>query len=256
MLHGVGYVVGCFISILLWKLDRTKIIYIINNFLKKIIKFKVLIQIFYLVVVLILVSILGSLHNNELYNFITAFIIIDVSNTERKNLNLKEKAHFYDSMSIISRSLLCGFIAPLFIILLLGNNFAIAYMIIYNLYCVDNYPAIKFIFIILSLIPAFFTHLLLYVIYLVRNKKTAINFKGDYLANCFTRPLLNLDIFGAYIESVNFYYHFNEEDMYYIKSYGEYSNKIDEVCIKDYLSVSYGICMVIFLIFFLALRLL
>jgi hypothetical protein len=256
MLHGVGYVVGCFVSILLWKFDRTKIIDIINSFFKKIIKVNILLQIFYLAMIAILVSILGSLHSNELYNFITAFIIIDVSNSERKNLNLKERAHFYESMSIISRSLLCGFIAPLFIILLLGNNFAIAYMLIYNLYCVDNYSVIKFIFIILSLIPAFFTHLFLYTIYLVRNKKATINFKGDYLSNCFTRPLLNLDIFGAYIESVNFYYHFNEDDMHYIKSYGEYTNKIDEVCIKDYLSVSYGICIVIFLIFFLVLRIL
>ena len=34
--------------------------------------------------------------------------------------------------------------------------------------------------------------------------------------------------------------------MHYLKSYGEYNNKIDDVCIKDYLSLSYSICFILF----------
>ena len=69
----------------------------------------------------------------KLYNAITAFIVIDISNTERKNLNHTEKKYFYDTMSTISRALICGFIAPLFYIIILGNGAAIVFTLIYNL---------------------------------------------------------------------------------------------------------------------------
>jgi hypothetical protein len=191
--------------------------------------------------------------NSEIYNFITAFLIVDVSNTERRNLNVGEKTHFYDSISLISKSLLCGFIAPFFYILLLGNGFAIIYMVIFNLNSSEEFPVLKVMFTVFSIIPSLITQILLYLVYLFRNKKLNIDFKGDYIINNFTRPLLNLDILGAYIESVNFYYYYNDRDMHYLKSYGGYSNKIDDLCVKDYLSISYGICLIYFVGFFILL---
>lgn len=140
-------------------------------------------------------------------------------------------------------------------ILTLGNNFAIAYMLIYNLNFIDYFNILKVVFTVLSIIPSLFTQLFLYIVYVTRNKKINVDFKGDYLLNSITRPLLNIDIMGAYIESVNFYYYFNEKDMHYIKSYGEYTNKIDNICIKDYLSISYGICLLTFVMFYVLVRL-
>jgi hypothetical protein len=68
------------------------------------------------------------------------------------------------------------------------------------------------------------------------------------------RPLLNVDILGAYVESVNFYYLHSSKNTDYLKSYGEYTKKIDDVCIKDYLSIGYGICLIIFIIFFILMK--
>jgi hypothetical protein len=251
---GIGYVVGCCLSVLLWKLDRTAIFNFIFDYVQKIFKRENVVQVIYLTFLFILIFVLNRIHDGEIYNFITAFIIIDISNTERKNLNHKDKAHFYNSISTISRSLLCGFVAPLFLVLLLGNAYAIAYMLLYNICYNDRFKLLKIIFNLLNIIPALILELLLFIVYLFRNKKANIDFKGDFLNNSINKPLLNVDILGAYIESVNFYYYFNEKDMYYIKSYGEYANKIDEICIKDYLSIGYGICIVYFLVIFLIYR--
>lgn len=246
--------IGCFFSILFWKLDRSKFIHTINNCIKKYIKNTLLLQFIYIALLLTVIILFLGNANNEIYNFITAFLIVDVSNTERKNLNIGEKTHFYDSISLISKSLLCGFIAPLFYILLLGNGFAIIYMLIFNLNSAEDYPVIKVLFTVLSIIPSLLTQIILYLVYLFRNKKFNIDFKGDYIINSVTRPLLNLDILGAYIESVNFYYYYNYKDMHYLKSYGRYSNKIDDICVKDYLSISYGICLIYFVAFFILLK--
>ncbi len=62
-------------------------------------------------------------------------------------------------------------------------------------------------------------------------------------------PLLNVNILAAYIESVNFYFYYHENNMHYLKSYGDYNNKIDDVCIKDYISISYSICFIVFTMF-------
>jgi hypothetical protein len=253
---GIGYVFGCLFSILLWKLDRLKIASITNKLMIRFIKNSLFRQLFYLLIVIIIIIALKWTSNSEIYNFITAFLVIDISNTERKNLKFKDKTHFYDSISLISRSLLGGFIAPLIFAIVLGNNYAIGYMIIYNLSYVEYYRIVRWVFNILSIIPALIVQLFLYIIYIIRNRRYTIDFKGDYLVNCIRRPLLNLDILGAYIESVNFYYYFNEKNMHYIKSYGEYTNKIDDMCIKDYLSLSYGICLFVFIIFFILLRVL
>jgi hypothetical protein len=251
---GIGYVVGCLVSVLLWRIDRISVFHVVHKFIKARIKNPLFLQTFYIVIIIVILVCLYYIDYNEIYNFITAFLVIDISSTKRKNVSSKEKAHFYNSISLITRSLLCGFIAPLFFIIIGGNNFAIAYMLIQSVYSIEGYMLFKVIFNILTFIPALTTQLILFIIYTMRNRKVAIDFKGDYLMNCFVRPLLNIDIMAAYIESVNFYYHFNHRKMHYIKSYGEYSNKIDELCIKDYLSLSYGICVLCFILFFLLIR--
>lgn len=252
---GVGYIIGCFFSILLWKLDRFSFLEKFNACLKKVTKEDKYIEVVYLSIMLLLIIILSFLKSNEVVNCITAFLVIDISNTERKNLNLKERTHFYDSISLISKSLVSGFIAPLLYILIFGNGVGIAYMLIYHLSNLDEYVLIENLYNILTIIPAIIAQLLLYIVYLYRNKKLKVDFKGDYLINCIRRPLLNIDIFGAYIESVNFYYYFNDDDVHYVKSYGEYRNKIDIVCVKDYLSISYAIAMFFFITFFILIRL-
>ena len=251
---GLGYIVGCFFSIILWKINRRNIICTFNLFLRKFITNSTMAEVIYIIIAVVCVNGL-SVFRSEAINAVTAFIVIDISNTERKNLNIRDKTHFYDSISTISKALVGGFVAPLFYVLMLGNGLGVAYMLLYNLCYTKSYSFLRFLFNILTIIPSAITQVLLYVVYLARNRRLSIDFKGDYLINCITRPLLNIDIFGAYIESVNFYYYFHNNDVHYVKSYGEYTNKIDIVCIKDYLSITYGIAMAYFILFFILLRL-
>lgn len=250
---GVGYLFGCLLSLLLWKIDRQHIFYKLNLKIKKMLKKDFLLTIFYLLF-FVLLYFLYKENNNEVLNFITSFIVIDISNTERKNLKKRDKVHFYDSISLISRSIVCGFIAPIIYILVFNNYIALIYTLIYNISLQNNIVLFNFLFNLITIIPSFFVQVVLYIIYICRNKKFSIDFKGDYLINFFMKPLLNVDILAAYIESVNFYYYFNNDNTDYIKSYGEYTNKIDDICIKDYLSIAYSICMICFVAFFITIR--
>ncbi|WP_139904208.1 hypothetical protein [Clostridium thermarum] len=251
---GLGYIIGCMLSIILWKVNKRRFIETIDDKIRRFVRNVTIAEILYVFIISVIIVLLSDYRKNELINAITAFIVIDISNTERKNLNIKDRTHFYDSISTISKALVGGFIAPLFYILFLGNGYGIAYMLLYNICYVNSYIFLKFLFILLTIIPSMLAQLLLYFVYLVRNRKLSIDFKGDYLINCFTRPLLNIDILGAYIEAVNFYYYFHHNDVHYVKSYGEYSNKIDSVCVKDYLSITYGIAMTYFIVFFILLK--
>jgi hypothetical protein len=252
---GIGYVIGCLLSVILWKIDRQNIFNILNKSLSRKINSKFILQIIYIALVCSVVLVIEQIKSIEISNLLTAFLVIDISNTEMKNLIPRDRVKFYDSISIITRSLVCGFVAPLFFIVLFGNSAAAAYMIIYNVSLIDeDFDLFRLLFVVLNIVPAGIAQLFLYVVYIFRNRKYSIDFKGDYLINFFIRPLLNVDILGAYIESVNFYYHYSSRNTDYLKSYGEYSKKIDLICVKDYLSIGYGICLAVFIIFHIIIR--
>lgn len=252
---GIGYVFGCFLSIIVWRFDRQNLFIKINYNLEKIIKNKIMLQLIYCLVILIVCLLLNKIKITELSNFITAFLVIDISNTEKKNLRQREKVKFYDSISIISKSMVGGFIAPLLLIVFFGNLVSLIYMLVYNIYQLnEDFIIFKFLFITFTILPSLIAEVFLYIIYLFRNKRYGIDFKGDFFVNFIMRPLLNVDILGAYVESVNFYYLYSSKNTSYLKSYGEYSKKIDDVCVKDYLSIGYGICLIFFIIFFLLIK--
>lgn len=247
---GIGYLLGCFLSICLWNIERNKYFKWIDKKLKLIFKSNGILVLVYVSIIIGLYPLFHFFIKGEFSSFITSILIIDISNSERYNLRLKDRIKFYDSLSLLTESLLCGFIAPLTYVAISGENYlGVLYFIIYNLSKVGDYSIFKFIVSILNIIPSLILQVLYYIIYVFRNKKLSIEFKGDYLQNIFLRPMLNLEIMGAYIEGVNFYYHFNKKDTSYIKGYGNYNSRIDEACIKDYLSISYGIAFFIFIIF-------
>ncbi|MBU3176385.1 hypothetical protein KPL47_08365 [Clostridium estertheticum] len=246
---GIGYIIGCLFSILLWRLDRQRIFNFINLKSKDKIKNIYVVQFLYLFLIFIIYLGLVFIKNNQVYNAITAFIVIDISNTERKNLKSNEKKRFYDTISTISRAIICGFITPLFLIIMFGNGLAIVFTIVYNLSADEDLNILGFIVSIANIIPSIIAEVFLYIIYVFRNKNLKIKFKGDYISNLFIVPLLNVDILAAFIESVNFYSYHNGNNMHYLKCYGDYNNKIDNVCIKDYLSISYSICFLVFIAF-------
>jgi hypothetical protein len=252
---GIGYVLGCMVSLIAWKLDKQYLFYKLNKLFTKYISSKWMLQLIYVTLIAAACYAFNQLNIRELSNFITAFLVIDISNTEKKNLSQREKVRFYDSISVISRAVVCGFIAPLIFVALFGNNYGIAYMLIYNIsIAASDLDIFKIIFVACTILPALIAEVFLYFVYFCRNKKSVIDFKGDYLVNAFIRPLLNVDILGAYVESVNFYYLYTSKNTDYLKSYGEYTKKIDEVSVKDYLSIAYGICLIIFILFFIIIK--
>lgn len=251
----VGYAIGCLISILLWSLDRHGFFKFVNVNLKKknenvyVIQFLYLCALTFIYIWLIFMIDTTIVRTNEIYNAITAFIVIDISNTEKKNLNHTEKKYFYDVISTISKALICGFIGPLFYITILGNQAAIVFTLLYNLSLDEDLNIMGKLMSFATIIPSLIGEVFLYIIYVFRNKNLKIKFKGDYISNLWKKPLLNVYILAAYIESVNFYFHYNGNNLHYLKSYGDYNNKIDDVCIKDYLSISYSICIILFTAF-------
>jgi len=249
---GSGYIIGCIVSIFLWKADRQLYFIVINRIISRLLKNRILIHVFYILFSFIIIYLFSLIKHEELSNLLTAIIVIDITNTERKYLLKKVKVHFYDSISIISRDLVCGFVAPLLYILCFGNIFGILFMLIYNINLSANeIPTIKSIYYTLSIIPCIITEIPLFTIYIMRSKQFSVKYKGDFFINCIFRPLLNVNILAAYIESINFYYYYSNKETDYLKNYGDYNNNIDEISIKDYIKIVYGICLLVFVIFFI-----
>lgn len=249
---GIGYILGCLLSIVTWKIEREKIFCKLDKIISKIFKVKILIQLIYALIVAFIFFIYKSVGSNEYMNFLTGFLVIDLSNKEMHNLNLylNDKIKFYESLSLLTEGILCGFLAPLFYITIFKSNFfGVAYFIVYMLYKVEDYKVIDIIFNVLTIIPSLILQPVFYIIYVFRSKTFKVDFKGDFFRNTLKRPLLNLDILGAYMEEVNFYYYFQENNTSFIKSYGNYTSRIDENCIKDYLSIIYGIAFATFIVF-------
>jgi len=146
--------------------------------------------------------------------------------------------------------LICGFLAPLIYILIIGNGGGVIYTLIYYISDDESLKFINGILNVLNIIPTLIGGMFLYIVYIIRNKTFKINFKGDFLKNLFTNPLLNIYIFAAYIESVNFYY-IEDKGVHYLKSYGVYQGKIDDLCVKDFLTVIYGVCFIFFVVFWI-----
>ncbi len=221
-----------------------------DKILRGILKFNILVEFIYIIIIVGIYFLSKLLKNSEIFNFITAFLVIDISNSEKKNLELKSKIKFYDSIMIACKSLLCGFVAPLFYIALFSSNYiGLMYALLFYISETQNYGFYTFFHRILSIVPSLLIQFMFYLLYIIRNRSFHIDFKGDYIVNTLTNPLLNIEIMAAYIESVNFYHHFDKEDMSYVKSYGGYNNKIDEICVKDYLSINYAIAFICFICF-------
>ncbi|MEG0307331.1 MAG: hypothetical protein RR636_05260 [Clostridium sp.] len=250
---GVGYLFGCLISILLWKLDRHQIFSKIHIKINSKIKSKFLLQFIYILVIVLVSLLLINVSNNELINAIVAFFVIEISNSERRTVIRKnfEKMEFYNTLSLTSKALICGFLAPIIYILIIGNIGGIIYTLVYYISDDGKLDGFNSILNILNIIPTIVCSLVLYIIYIIRNKTSKINFKGDFLINLVTNPLLNIYILAAYIESVNFYYYVEDKGVHYLRSYGIYQGKIDDMCVKDFLTIMYGICFMNYILFWI-----
>jgi len=240
------------LSILFWKFDRHDLAIKVNEKFSAKIRDKSVLQWVYFILIIILGVVISTVSNSEIVNALVAFFVIEISNSERKTVIKKstEKKEFYNTLSLISKSLICGFLAPLIYILIIGNTGGVIYTLIYYTSDDEGLKFINSILNMLNIIPTLIGGMFLYIVYVIRNKTFKINFKGDFFINIFTNPLLNIYILAAYIESVNFYY-IQDKGVHYLKSYGVYQGKIDDLCVKDFLTVIYGVCFIYYVIFWI-----
>lgn len=243
---GIGYVLGCLLSILLRKIDKYKILEKVYHKSKKILKTDILFIALLVVFFIALKYAFIFIPDEEIKNFITFIICIDISNTEFVNLKNKGEKHFYNSISTITKALVGGFIGPVLYAALFGNLFAVFYYILFLTNDILDKKLTNILIKILDIIPAFIAGLLFYLIYVIKNKTFIIDFKGDFFINSVLNPMLNLNIIAANLESINFYYYKSEYD---IKNYGSGKQNVDSICIKEFLNHTYFVCLVIFIIF-------
>lgn len=245
---GAGYIIGCVLSLLIIDFNRSKLINNVSLFLIKFFKKTTYVQLLDLIIIFFIVFLLKNIGYSELYNVITGFLVTDLCSITITKSSNKTKKNFYDTVHHITTSTVCGFIAPFFYIYTFKNNvFGIAFMLIYNASLNKHFKFLSKIRNILIVIPCIIMDLLLYTVYLFTNKKTYINFKGDFLNNLFFNPTLNIDIIASHIQFINYYYFYQDTDLQYIKSYGNYkSSNVSISNIKTYLTVSYSICCFMF----------
>lgn len=249
----IGYIAGGLLSVLCYKIDRKQLWKKLNNRLSGKIKDKNVLTILYGILIILLAFLLRKASYSELINGIVAFLVIDIvfEGKVEKSTKIFEKKKWYNALSSISNSYICGFIAPLTYIIIFGNCGGIIYFLI-NLICEDDsFVIYNSLLSILNIIPSLLGCGVLFIVYALRNKTLKINLKGDFFKNLFEKPLININIIAAYIELVNFYYYEEVSGIHYIKSYGEYIGKIDEVTIDDYQSIIHGACFLLFVIFWI-----
>lgn len=210
--------------------------------------------IIYLSVLFLFIANIYLYNNTLIFNLLTILFVIDVKNYSNEITKSKSKIKLYNLMSSISKSLVLGFVAPVFLILLLGNNVAFLFSILYKINKKFKFRIINCIINLIAILPCFITEIFVYIVIVIRNKTGKINFKGDFIYNSLFNPLLNLSIMSAYMESVNFYYHYKYSNKDSLKYYGNYKYKIDTLCVKDYLSITYGIAFILFAIFLFLLN--
>lgn len=256
---------GCLLSVFLWNIDRGKIFKKIDSGISNLTGSKAFTEFIWIMLITLICVLFfflekiteGDTVAKEIISFIVFFMFIDISNADSKNIKNKEdKKLFYNTVALISISVLCGFVGVLFYTLVIGNFAAVFFGVVCNISKISKeYRVIDYICCIIMIIPAAILNIFMYLIYVCRNKTFKINFNGDFLSNFFRNPLLNINIFAAYIESINFYYYCDNNGVSHLKSYGKYKSKIDKLCIKDYLSIGYFMCLIFFMIFFILLRL-
>jgi len=247
----VGYLLGGVTSLVLFRVNRREVISLIKWWLESNIKSKSILQGAYIGIILLVTLLICIAPESEIVNALVAFGVLEIAGTSR-GINCKNsdaRKFFYNTLVIIGKSFIGSFIAPLIILVTFGNAACVAYGLLYYLSDELDFPVGEKLLNILYIVPSIIGGGLLYIVYIFRNKTVKIDFKGEFFQNLMYMPLLNIYILGAYIESVNFYYIENKKVVHYLRSYGGYQGKIDDIAIKDLVTIIYGVAGVAFIIF-------
>lgn len=267
----VGYLLGGTLSLLLYKIDRRHMLATLKLVLKSKVKNEKVMDAIYLIFTVLVATIVYLIPESEGINGMVAFAVLEIlgltkqlqpkqlqakqfqGNNFRKNIS--ERKVFYSTVFLLGKSYVGTFITPLLIILIFGNAPAIVYGMIYFYFDELNCGWGEKILNIIFIIPSLIGDGLLYLVYICRNKTLKISFKGEFFQNLLYMPLLNIYILSAYIETVNFYHIENYEVVHYLRSYGRYNGKIDEVAIKDLVTIIYGVAGAAFILFIIFINL-
>lgn len=252
----VGYLFGGVISLIFYRVNRREWISLLRWYLEERIKNRKLLIGAYIGIIALITFIMREVPESELVNGLVAFGVLEIAGTSR-GINCKnsdDRKYFYNTLIILGKSFVGSFLTPLTIIVFFGNIAGVAYGLLYFLSDDLDFSLGKKLLNIIYIIPSLMGYGLLYLVYIFRNKTMKIDFKGEFFQNLLDMPLLNIYILGAYIESVNFYYIEHREVVHYLRSYGEYQEKIDDIAIKDLVTIFYGLAGVAFIIFIIIIN--
>lgn len=248
----MGYSFGCLLSILMWNFDREKNIEKLLKYIKKGENVSWIDYFLFSVLFVTLFSILELFFSKEVYNFLTIFLVINFSSTEKKNVNICRGKVLDEGIFNISSATVCGFIAPLFYIMLFHNIIGVIYVILIMGNSNFENKYLNNLVKTLNVIPTIIAQVLLSICNIGKIKEIKGVFNKQYMKNILINPLLNLDILASHFYNFNFYYYTKINGNTYIKSYGaNKGKKINEEAIKDYQKCAYTCCFIFFVVFIL-----
>ena len=146
---GIGYTLGCLLSILLWSLKRSTVFNKIEEIGHRFHKGKIFVYLLYLIMMIAGVWFFLTF-KNEWTSFLIAFMVVDISNSEKNNINASE-LKFHKTIALNCKALVCGFVAPLFYILIFGNYMGFIYTLVFHISEQGNYRMLTYLLNILSM---------------------------------------------------------------------------------------------------------
>lgn len=252
----MGYSLGCLLNVLFWNINREKLTSLIVDksagiFNKSKGISKLLGTIIFSMVIILVYLCLSLFANKEVYNFFTVFLVLNISNKEKQIMEYGISGEYESSIETLCYGIVCGFIAPLCIIVVAGNLFAVIY---FFLMILDrNYPSkgLHIFTNIINIIPCFIAEVFIIIINIYKVKKFKGFFTYGNLKNFIIEPLLGVSILCSYLYDFNFAsYKYKKGSPSYFQYYGpNKSMKIDLKHIDRGLKQGYIICLFSFIIF-------
>ena len=188
--------------------------------------------------------------NFNFYNFFTMFILLNFSSTEKLTLKSNDE-NCHKFISLISRSLVLGFISPLLYIGVFNNFIALVICFLLSLN-IKKTTFIKYLYNFLCILPSIITSIFLIFILVITKKINQLNFKNMFFKNLLIDPLINVEIIMITLQGTFLIIDYKEVSTCKLVKYGTNKN-IEKNDLYWLLTKSYIVCILSF-VFFLIIK--
>ncbi len=257
-----GYILGILISFLFARFNKKLFIHKIQFLFYKLFNKKEIYEIIlvlYIIIISIIISLLCITINKfnsqsnitlikqfNFYNFFTMLLLLNFSFAEKLILKSNDE-NCHKFISLISRSLVLGFIAPLLYIGIFNNFIALVICFLLSL-DVKKTTYIKYLYNFLCILPSVITSIFLIFILVITKKINQLNFKNMFLKNFLIDPLINVEIIMITLQGTFLIIDYKEVASCKLIKYGTNKN-IGKNDLYWLLTKSYIVCILSFIIF-------